>query len=628
MCNFSQIFDLITKQTVLINYSNSCIIIERLVQLQSAFAQMKFQQKYNHTHFYNCYSLYYNNLYQYLDLFIINTYYPNEENLIYKLILNQSQTIQYINDLIKEGNFYAESQTHSQIERTQNKEDLNHQCQQDSNIKIRMKRGHKYQVLKLIVPDILGQEHSRQNYRNTMLIPVEEIFTDLDFANQEIFEVIELYLNYEAQFIKQYTMIEMRDTPNYQDKVTKLVLEYLSNLIFERFEIGILINTEIIEQLCFIVSNAQQPWIIEQVCYTMLQLLIIDDVIIEKFKICKIISPLIENVIKLGFFKNKYFIELVADIITEFSSFDIHKDYGDFLYVVLLWNKVQAIEYGDPLFQIQLEASLCYAIYLLSKDYNDQYWKFIIAQEEFQQFLQKSQERIAKFNNYNSEKSISDAVVGYNSVYLGMIINMIQNIDPIEILNLWNQELEFLLIVDLKSESQEIVDLDCYILQYLISCDVRIRIDLLKSGIYHWFHMILEVGYNDHLNKTQIVNVLLDAINYDDYDYLIEFMDQSLTKALINSISVEISMEQLRDIFNAMAFILNVEQEYVKEKKNQKKQLSLHDSLEVALEDEKNVLLIEKKIQYMQNSEELEELFQNLLASISDNSYKSRKITQ
>ena len=31
-----------------------------------------------------------------------------------------------------------------------------------------------------------------------MLIPVEEIFTDLDFANQEIFEVIELYLNYEA----------------------------------------------------------------------------------------------------------------------------------------------------------------------------------------------------------------------------------------------------------------------------------------------------------------------------------------------------------------------------------------------------------------------------------------------
>ena len=62
------------------------------------------------------------------------------------------------------------------------------------------------------------------------------------------------------------------------------------------------------------------------------------------------VSPIVENVLRLGYFQNKYFIELVTDIIIEFASFDIHRDYGDCLYVVILWCKISKIEYDDPLF--------------------------------------------------------------------------------------------------------------------------------------------------------------------------------------------------------------------------------------------------------------------------------------
>ena len=50
----------------------------------------------------------------------------------------------------------------------------------------------------------------------------------------------------------------------------------------------------------------------------------------EKFKQLKIISPCIDNVLNLGYFHNKYFIELVSNLITEFSLFDEYQDYGDY----------------------------------------------------------------------------------------------------------------------------------------------------------------------------------------------------------------------------------------------------------------------------------------------------------
>lgn len=105
--------------------------------------------------------------------------------------------------------------------------------------------------------------------------------------------------------------------------------------------------------------------------------------------------------------------------------------------------------------------------------------------------------RISKltFKNHDSD-NLKHAINGYKAVYYGMINNMIQNLDAFEILNFYSEKLISMLLMDLKSDSQEIIDLDCSILYGLITCDVKLRLDILRSHIYNWFQLILDVNFN------------------------------------------------------------------------------------------------------------------------------------